>query len=276
MNHSENSAVQSRTWTDYERGYRQVLGDPSFLAWRAAGARQKALNIVRVCNSVSVSAVLEIGCGTGAVLQELESIRFAKEYVASDVSEAAIEFVRRLCRQFLNGAFVASAGALPFPDKRFSVAVLSHVIEHLEDPISAVREAARVAEYAVIEVPTEKTFSNLVRTKLLGKPFISASAAGHLQFWSPGSIAAFLEEMCGVEILARRTDFLCREVEFHGRKGTSKAKPMLKEALKSVLPGWMYARLLTTHATFLCRERVRVRDAKKKDRDETILGSDLP
>ena len=23
------------------------------------------------------------------------------------------------------------------------------------------------------------------------------------------------------------------------------------------MPGWMYARLLTTHATFLCRERAR-------------------
>ena len=272
MSHRENSPAVSNAWTDYDSGYRQALGDPSSLAWRAAGARQKALNIICVCRGVSVATVLEIGCGTGAVLGELDSLGFAKKYVASDVSRQALEFVERSCQKFLECAFLASAGSQPFAGKRFSVAVLSHVIEHLEDPVSAVREAVRVAEYAVIEVPTERVLSNLVRTKLLGRPFISAAAAGHLQFWSPRSIASFLEDTCGVEIVARHTDCLCRQVEFHGKRGLRKVKPLIKEALKSVLPARAYAQLLTTHATFLCRERTRLANKTASDESFTARG----
>jgi hypothetical protein len=64
---------------------------------------------------------------------------------------------------------------------------------------------------------------------------------------------------------------LSREVEFHGRKGARRAKPLLKEALKSVIPGWIYARLVTTHATFLCRERTQ--DLKKKSLAANVLES---
>jgi len=257
MSQSKDMPMGSTTWTDYDEGYRRALGDAAFLAWRAAGARQKALNIARVCRSVSVSAVLEIGCGTGAVLVELESMSFAGKYVASDVSLEAVEFVRRSCGRFLSGALVGSAGSLPFPDKQFSIAVLSHVIEHLEDPVSAVRDAARIAEYAVIEVPTEKVLSNFLRRKILGQPYASAAAAGHVQFWSPRSIERFLEDACGLEIVARHTDFLCHQIEFYGRKGPRMAKPLIKEVLKRVIPGWIYTQLLTTHATFLFRERTR-------------------
>jgi SAM-dependent methyltransferase len=241
-------------WTDYNIAYRDALRDESFLAWREAGARQKAANIARVCRKIPVSAVLEIGCGTGAVLRELDSMHFAERYAATDISEAAIEFAQRSCGPLLSDVFVGPADSLPFARKSFSVAILSHVLEHLENPVCAVRDAARVADYVVIEVPTERVLSNMIRTKILREPFSSAAGAGHVQFWSPGSIANFLEQDCGQEILARHRDLLSREIEFHEKNGIGRAKPILKEALKKLLPGWAYARLLTTHATFLCRE----------------------
>lgn len=244
-------------WTDYNTAYREALRDESFLAWREAGARQKAINIVRVCQEIPVSSVLEIGCGTGAVLRELGSMNFANSYVATDISAAAVEFAQRSCGPLLSTTHVGPADSLPFPEKSFSVAILSHVIEHLENPVCAVRGAARVANYIVIEVPTERVLSNTLRTRILGKPFASAAAAGHVQFWSSGSIVNFLERDCGMEILSRHRDLLSRDVEFHGRKGTRRAKPLAKEGLKIFIPGWIYAHLLTTHATFLCRERSR-------------------
>jgi SAM-dependent methyltransferase len=249
-------------WTDYNAAYRDALNDGTFLAWREAGARQKAINIVEVCRKIHVSSALEIGCGTGSVLRALGSLQFANRYVATDISVAAVEFAKQSCGPLMSEAYVGSADSLPFPDKSFSVAILSHVIEHLENPVCAVRDAARVAEYVVIEVPTERVLSNMIRTRILGKPFISVAEAGHVQFWSSRSITSFLEKDCGQEILSRRRDLLSREVEFHGRKSAGKAKPLIKEALKGFIPGWIYARLLTTHATFLCRERTR--DEKKR------------
>jgi SAM-dependent methyltransferase len=241
-------------WTDYNTAYTEALSDESFLAWREAGARQKAANIARVCRNIPVTSVLEIGCGTGAVLRELGSMHFANRYAAMDISAAAIEFTQRSCGSLLSEAHVGPADTLPFPEKSFSVAILSHVIEHLENPASAVRAAARVAQYVVIEVPIERVLSNAIRTRLLGKPFASAAGAGHVQFWSSRSIANFLAQDCNQEILSRERDLLSSEVEYYGKTGVRKVKPLIKEAMKSVIPGWIYAQLLTTHATFLCRE----------------------
>jgi SAM-dependent methyltransferase len=242
-------------WQDYKASYRAALRDDAFVAWRDIGAQQKARNILRVCQGLPVKSVLEIGCGTGAVLRELQSLRFARHYAACDLSLEALCLTRKSCGEFLGGAFVAQAGSLPFDDQIFSIAVLSHVVEHLEDPLAAVREASRVAQFVVIEVPTEQVFSNQIRTQILGKPYASAAGAGHVQFWSPCSIEAFLKNVCGMHILARHRDLLSRRSEFYGKTGLQLAKPVMKDVLKTILPGILYSRLLTTHATFLCRRR---------------------
>lgn len=242
-------------WQDYKASYKAALQDDAFVAWRDLGAQQKARNILLVCRGVPVESVLEIGCGTGAVLRELQSLRFARKYAASDLSLEAIRFARKSCTGFLSSALVGQAGSLPFGNQSFSVAVLSHVIEHLEDPLAAVREASRVAKFVVVEVPTEQVFSNQIRTQILGKPYASASGAGHVQFWSPGSIEDFLKNVCGMHILARHRDLLSRRTEFYGKSGLQLAKPVMKDVLKTFLPGILYSRLMTTHATFLCRRR---------------------
>ena len=48
---------------------------------------------------------------------------------------------------------------LPFSDKQFGVAFLSHVLEHLDDWRFALGEACRVADYAVIVLPDPRYFS---------------------------------------------------------------------------------------------------------------------
>ena len=241
-------------WQDYKANYNAVLQDDRFLAWREIGARAKARNIVEVCRGLEISSVLEIGCGTGAVIRALQAMRFAEEYACIDVALSAVQFARNSCRE-LRSASVGSAGALPFRDASFTVAVLSHVIEHLENPAAAVEEASRVAEAVIVEIPTEKVASNFVRTRILGRPYSSSLDAGHLQFWSPRSIEEFLENDCRMQIVARHLDLLGHQAEFHGKAGLRLVKPVLKQTFKKLLPETAYARLLTTHATFLCRRK---------------------
>lgn len=238
---------------DYEARYATALHDKSFLLWREIGARDKASNIARVCRGIRVKSTLEIGCGTGAILRFLHSMNFAEEYACIDVAYSTVQFARHACESFLRGAYVGSANALPFREGAFDVAVLSHVVEHLDDPVSALREAARVARFVVVEVPTEKVLTNAVRAKVLGRPYASMAGAGHVQFWSEHSIAALLTQDCGLTIVERHRDLLNKEAELFGKHGISLAKPLLKQALKAALPGAMYSRLFTTHATFLCR-----------------------
>lgn len=240
-------------WKDYEASYNAALQDEAFLAWREMGARQKALNVAAVCRAIAVESVIEIGCGTGAVLRFLHSMHFAKSYNCLDLAPSAVQFVQESCRDFIQGAHVGSASALPFPDAAFDLAILSHVVEHLDDPIVAMREASRVARFVVVEVPTEKVVSSAIRTRILRRPYASIAGAGHVQFWSSSSIKTFLQRDCGLQILQHHCDLISREIEFYGKRGRALAKPIFKQALKAALPRAMYARLLTTHATFLCR-----------------------
>lgn len=52
---------------------------------------------------------------------------------------------------------VAAADALPFPDDAYDFVLASHVIEHMPDPIGALREWARVARRYVFLVIPERT-----------------------------------------------------------------------------------------------------------------------
>jgi ubiquinone/menaquinone biosynthesis C-methylase UbiE len=238
-------------WQDYEASYRAAIHDSEFLAWRELGARRKARNIVQVCQGIERTSLVEIGCGTGAVLRVLQAMRFAQTYCCIDISFSAVGFAAGSCRDFTPWAVVGRADALPFPDGEFSVAVLSHVIEHLEDPLSALREASRIARFVVVEVPTEKVFLNFLKRKILFRPYASIAEAGHVQFWSPASIARFLTQDADMEILNQGVDLLDDD---SNSIGTSRgAKVTVKRTLRSALPGSLYSRLLTTHATFLCR-----------------------
>lgn len=240
-------------WHDYEASYKATLGDRLFVSWREVGAQQKAENVVKVCEGVQVTSAVEIGCGTGAVLKRLQEYQFAKQFACVDVAHSAVHFAKHLCGDSVLCAVVASAIALPFRDSAFDVAILSHVIEHLDEPAQALAEASRIARYVVVEVPTEVVLSNVIRRKVLGKPYASIEDAGHVQFWSTGSIREFLERDCSMEILENKVDLISKEAEYFGKSGIGLAKPIVKQAFKAMLPANVYSRILTTHSTFLCR-----------------------
>jgi SAM-dependent methyltransferase len=243
-------------WADYDVDYSAALRDENFLAWREAGARRKAQNVVRVCRRIKVQSAIEIGCGTGAVLRNLQELGFAARYACADVSAAAVQHTQQSCGIPISDAFVGSANNLPFQDAAFDAAILSHVVEHLNEPVAALWEASRVARYVIVEVPTEEVLSNFIRTKVLKRPYASIEGAGHVQFWSPSSVESFLRRDCAFEILGRHRDLIDKELEYFGKKGVGLAKPFLKQTLKAAVSAGVYARLLTTHVTFLCRKPV--------------------
>lgn len=240
-------------WPDYEQQYREVLKDPSFLLWRSKGAKYKARNIVAVCKGISIQSVLEIGCGTGDVLRELTNLDLANSYAGTDVSMAALTAARNKLSGKFSGGFVSDATNLPLPDKAYSVAILSHVLEHLDQPARAAAEASRVADFVVAEVPTEKVATNWIRKTLLGREYASVAEAGHIQFWSPRSFVKFLQNDCGLEILALQRESISKEEDLFGKRGIAKAKPLLKHLLQALLPPFLRIWIFTTHTTVLCR-----------------------
>jgi SAM-dependent methyltransferase len=240
-------------WLDYERQYQEALKDPSFLLWRRKGGKYKARNIVAVCKSISIQSAIEIGCGTGDVLRELMNHNFADSYAGTDVAMSALTAARSKLGDKFCGGFVSDATKLPLPDKAYSIAILSHVLEHLDQPARAAGEASRVADYVVAEVPTEKVATNRIRKALLRRDYASAQEAGHIQFWSPRSFLKFLQNDCGLEILALQRESISKEEDLFGKRGIAKAKPFVKHLLHTLLPPFLRTWIFTTHTTVLCR-----------------------
>ena len=134
--------------------------------------------------------ILDAGCGEGFVVRQLHAFAPSHVIVGLDVSQSALEVaeesnpdIRFLC---------GSVYALPFENASIRTVLLSEVLEHLEDPASALREAMRVANHSiVISVPHEPwfrlgnflTFRHISR---LGNP------EGHIQHWTYRSFQAMI------------------------------------------------------------------------------------
>jgi SAM-dependent methyltransferase len=134
----------------------------------------------------------ELGCGTGAIISELQRRGVAQEYTAVDYSTDAIDYLKETA-----SGIRCIAADITDPSLKIAgdvdVVVLSHVIEHLEDPLSFLRSIAlRVRpRHIVVEVPLEDLlfgrFKNLFRDRLV-------SDTGHVQFYTPSSFRSCLEE----------------------------------------------------------------------------------
>jgi ubiquinone/menaquinone biosynthesis C-methylase UbiE len=99
-----------------------------------------------------VGDVLEVGCGSGYLASQL-----AKHH---RVTACDIHVNESLPGKFPHITFVnASASKLPFSDKSFDTVVSTHVLEHVQDIDTAVRELRRVArKRIVIVVPRQRPY----------------------------------------------------------------------------------------------------------------------
>lgn len=82
-------------------------------------------------------SVLDIGCGTGQLMQELQQFGTID---GIDISVRAVAY----CKERGLSPVVASASALPFEDNSFDAIVMLDVLEHLEDDNNGAKELVRV------------------------------------------------------------------------------------------------------------------------------------
>jgi SAM-dependent methyltransferase len=188
---------------------------------------------------------LDVGAGEGAVLQRLADGGFGKRHFALDISASGVERIRNRtipslveCRQF-------DGYAIPFADSTFDLAVLSHVIEHVEHPRLLLNEAARVADLVYVEVPLE-------HNRGLRGDFVW-DAVGHINFYTPKTIR-LLVQSCGHEVLEQQQSHpMLQQYRYRlGMKGI--AAYLLKEAALRTMPSAAHS-LWTYHSSLLIRSR---------------------
>jgi SAM-dependent methyltransferase len=97
----------------------------------------------------SGATVLDVGCGPGTITADLATLVTPARVTALEVTEAALDLARAEIgrRGQTNVDFaVGDVHALDFPDDTFDVVHAHQVLQHLGDPVAALREMRRVAK----------------------------------------------------------------------------------------------------------------------------------
>lgn len=210
--------------------------------WRYVGAFDKVENIQDLCNGIPHNTVLEIGAGEGAVLARLAERQFAESYYALEVSESGLSGTRERNIPGLIEANVYDGYNTPYADNQFDLAILSHVIEHVEHPRLLLAEAARIADYVFVEVPLEDR---------LGLPMdFQFKRLGHINFYTYKSVRRLLQS-CGLQVLRQETtNPALATYQFRYGKVKGAAKHAIKEAAMRLFPR-LASKCLTFHCPIL-------------------------
>jgi SAM-dependent methyltransferase len=99
--------------------------------------------------------ILEIGCGSGALLQDLQH---TSTVYGMDVADTAL----KICRdRGLDCVSMGDVTALPYADASFDTAIAIDVLEHIDDDVAAVVEAYRVLKPGATLIVTVPAFQML-------------------------------------------------------------------------------------------------------------------
>ena len=230
----------SKTFQDK---YDDYYGD-EISEWRELGAMAKLKNIVTVCQDYAHAKVIEIGCGDGVILKKMAEIGFGEKLYGLEISSSALKVLQRQKIASLEESQLFNGYDIPYNDQEFDLAILSHVIEHVEYPRKLLKEAARVSKYLFIEVPLENTWR-------LPKDFIP-DEMGHINFYSEKTIRRLVQS-CDLKVLNQIvTNRSQITYEYQsGKKGT--LKYLIKEVALQTMPA-IAKQMFTYHSSLLCHK----------------------
>ena len=211
----------------YDSAY--ARGGEKHAAWRELGARGKADHVLALVSDAGLSpvgSVAEIGCGDGALLAELSSRGFGQSLHGFEISEAAIELARD--RSVPRASLTLFDGlSLPVADGAFDLGVLSHVLEHVPEPLPLLREAARACRALIVEVPLERNASGSRAAKRS-----SSEEIGHLAALDRDAVRRLVAD-AGLRVAAELLDPLPREVHtFFASSPVDQARGLAKAAVR--------------------------------------------
>jgi SAM-dependent methyltransferase len=235
----------------YDAAYsKEPAAAASYARWRALGALGKADHVIELCARAQVrpASTLEVGCGDGALLCELRDRGFGGTLCGVEITRAAVEIARR--RDQIDSVELYDGLHLPAADGAYDLGVLSHVLEHVPDPVALLREVARACEAVLVEVPLEANVS----ARRAGKRE-HAAEVGHLQRLDRDAVREMVAR-AGLSIAAELDDPLPLEVHrFFATSAPARALGTVKWAVRSVLHELAPAtarRLFTVHYACLC------------------------
>jgi SAM-dependent methyltransferase len=235
----------------YEDAYTKKPAEAELYArWRALGAVGKADHVIELCSRCGVrpGATLDVGCGDGALLSELHRRGFGGRLAGVEISEAAVAIAG--ARPEIDSVERYDGRHLAVADGSYDLGLLSHVLEHVPDPVPLLAEVARACRAVLVEVPLEANWS----ARRPGKRE-HAEEVGHLQRLDRRA-ARLLAARAGLAIACELDDPLPAEVHrFFAVSATGRALATGKWAIRAVAhraTAPLARRLFTVHYACLC------------------------
>lgn len=217
--------------------------------WRRVCAVDKADHIAGLLgpSAAKVGNVLEVGCGTGAVLARLSAIGIGRDFTGIDVIDPAtnLEIDGAAAVPFRWSSY--DGATIPFADRSFDLVYASHVLEHVPEPRAFLHELARVARtFVYVEVPCE------LHARTNRRALQSTLDIGHINFYTTDTFRLVLET-AGLHVTGFGTyDHSLQVHAFQSSRVRGLAKSIVRKSLLSVSPAFA-TRLATYHCGALCR-----------------------
>lgn len=234
----ENFSV-GRHNSHYEGGYSE-----SELEWLRICAADKARNLQQLVGRHPVASVLEVGCGSGAVLSEVRRRGVGTQHVGVDMADPRAHLQPAAAGLDIH---TYDGRTLPFADQSFDLVYATHVVEHVPDPRGFLAELRRVSKGLIyLEVPCElhmrATRDSLQRTLDIG----------HINAYTPEGFALLVQTAKLSIIASDLFDHSLDVVAFGGPRWKGQVKHALRSALYGLSRQWA-SRTFTYHFAVLCR-----------------------
>lgn len=225
-----------------------------YARWRALSAVGKADHVTALCTQGRLWAggsptnTLEVGCGDGALLCELHRRGFGGTLSGVEITKAAVDIAAR--RAEISSVELYDGLHLPAEVGAYELGVLSHVLEHVPDPVALLAEVARACEAVVVEVPLEANWS-----ARRGAKREHAAEVGHLQRLDRPAMREIVTR-AGLRVAAELEDPLPAQVHrFFATSRASRAAGTTKWAVRAGahrLAPALARRAFTLHYACLC------------------------
>ena len=164
-------------------------------SWHREDAAWKATQVADLLlrRGLTPDTVIDVGCGTGAVLAELGAfLPEASQLVGYDTAAGALDHSLQEDEPRLD----LRCGP-PDPDDRHDLALCIDVLEHVEDYLGFLRSIRPLGRHTILHIPLDTSVQSIVRVAPLLE---QRRRSGHLHYFTRETALAALHT-AGFEVL---------------------------------------------------------------------------
>lgn len=185
--------------------------------------------------------LLDIGCGNGSYLAMMK--RLGWEVVGTEIDPKAADIATSSLGIFVHVGDLEDA---PFEHASFDVITMSHVIEHVADPIEFLNTAARFLKPGGEMIVVTPNLSSL-GSRIFGADWYYLDPPRHLYLFTPASVRLLFTKLrlfghLDVHTISRKGQKIFRKWALVRKTGYFKSEhePILTHSLQWRLGAWLF------------------------------------